>query len=359
MNYLALILLTGLMIGILGSSCPQNPPGKPSPTPQPSPVASPKPTPFNEMTLHTVGSNFYDPKNNKVFLLGAIICCDYPGTASVDEGKEDGWPLITNQALDLMALYKSNFTHIRLGPFTDQGEGPEFVAFKPVGNKVDLYQWNPAFWKKVREVIEHARRLKIYVEVDVVDAWVLERPELSPWSAQNNINGIDEGDCRFLKHHPLGIHEMWIRKVALETGFYDNVLYEISNESSDCNGQGTSVAWEKGVADIIRDELNKNSYPLKPVGSNSEMGMIEESEDFDYIIRHSNNVQPPKNNNPVMVNEQNGEFVAEQGPNGYDRFLRESYRQNTMWQLWRGAMSRANYLRSLDKLKKFRTEHPF
>lgn len=350
-------LITGLLIFIACHHIDE-PPEHPTPTPTPSPTATPTPapTPFDEMTLHTAGSNFYDPKNNKIYLTGVSICCDDPQTKNVDDGKLRGWPWITKSDLSEAASHGANFAVIRLGPFTEQGEGAEFAPYKKVGNKYDLYNFDNAYWDRLKDLILHARSLGVYLQVSVSDAWIMERPDLSPWSIHNNIQGLDEGDCKQLKFPPFGIHEFWIRKVARETGFFDNIFFEVTNESFDCWGQGTSSAWEIGVAKIIRDELGKNNYPLKPIGSNSEMGMLEESEEFEYVIRHSENVQPPKNNSPVVVNEYSGRFAREQGADGYYSNLKASYKQNTSWILWSGEMSLNEYRKALEKLKMFREE---
>ena len=68
----------------------------------------------------------------------AILCCNYEGTPE-DEGKVDGWPWNTEEALNWLASKCVNRTHWRLGPFIDE-EG-EFYGYQMVQVQDDSGKW--------------------------------------------------------------------------------------------------------------------------------------------------------------------------------------------------------------------------
>ncbi|MCC6276813.1 MAG: hypothetical protein IT289_02730 [Oligoflexia bacterium] len=317
------------------------------PPPSPSPTSTPLPPGLTQGPLRVQGRQFVDKTGTPVYLTGAIICCEL--------AKENGWPFISIEALEKIANHKANFTHVRLGPNTPDSEGPEFVAYLNVGNnKVDLYQWNPDFWIRLRQILQRARELGIYVEISLIDAWVLERPDIHAWAAQNNINGIDEGNCDMMRAHPRGIHEAWIRKIAQETGEFDNVMYEIGNETFDCGGTVTPE-WELGIARIMRDELQKRGFGLRPIGTNSHESSIEDHFEIDYINRHVQKVLSG-GSKPMLVNEYNGDFIANLTADQFLSHLREAYSKGTVFHLWRGDLGENKWNKFLIKLRDFHSE---
>ena len=292
--------------------------------------------------LRVKGSTFVNQSGQAVFLAGAIVCCR--------GAKQLGWPLITNAALQQIADNGGNYTHIRLGPFTDN-EGAEFVAYRPVANgKQDLKFWNPPFWTKVRATIEKARSLGIYTEVDLIDAWILEQPELTPWSKNNNVNGVDDALCANLSRAPNPLYERWLRKVVAETGEYDNVIYQIGNETFDCKSKGSSIAYEIGVANIVRDELEQRGFSSKLIGTNSHNDAIENHPLIDYISEHYETA-PIRRSKPTVNNEQASSWVT---VSNFENELREAYRKGTYFQLWRGDLNDSQYREALNKLSAFR-----
>jgi len=148
--------------------------------------------PPGSMALRVDGNRFVDPRGNEVKPLGAIVCCD--------DAKTSGWPLVTLDVLDLFASHGLSYTHCRLGPFTLAGEDdPIYVGYVTVADgRVDLEQFFPAFWQRARGIADRARQLRIYVEFDLIDRWVRQHgetdlPQFDPWSARNNIQGVEAG----------------------------------------------------------------------------------------------------------------------------------------------------------------------
>jgi hypothetical protein len=230
-------------------------------------------------------------------------------------------------------------------------EDAEFVAYRPAANgKQDLNFWNPGFWTRVRKTIEKARSVGIYTEVDLIDAWILERPPLTPWSKNNNVNGVDDALCANLSRAPNPLYERWLRKVVAETGEYDNVIYQIGNETFDCKRKGSSIAYEVGVANIVRDELKQRGFSSKLIGTNSHNDSIENHPLIDYISVHGE-AAPRRRVKPAMNNEQRSSWVS---VSNFETELRRAYRKGTYFQLWRGDLDDNQYRDALQKLGAFR-----
>lgn len=339
MKYIGMILLLGLMV-VSCDKCSYEviTGGMPTPAVTPDGIKI-----LTRGPLKVSGNKFLDRDGKPVFLLGATICCE--------DAKNLGWPFIHASILETFNDVKANYVHIRTGPFTNS-EGPEFVAYKVVNGKVDLNQWDPNFWGKLRTIIYQASLQGVYVEVDLIDAWVLERAELTPWSKNNNIQGVDVGNCDILAQAPGAVHEKWIRKIAAETGEFDNVLYQVGNETFDCNGK-VKDHWEHGVAVIMRDELTKNDYAIKPIGTNSHKSGIEDAEWIDYINKHSKEV-PSVRAKPVMVNEYDSAFISNIGPSGFDRLIRLAGSKGISYHLWKGDLSNEDFNKYLLKILAYR-----
>ena len=243
-----------------------------------------------------------------VELRGAVVCCA--------EAKQNGWPLVSARALRTMARAGVNWTHVRLGPYPPAAEGREYAAYAADGS------WNPEFWARVRGVLAEAARLGVFVEVDVLDAWAFEH--------RRNTFGED---CSALARAPQRHHLKWIRKVVVETGDFPNVMYQVGNETFDCDA---APAWELGVRDALRAALGGRP---RLIGTNSHDPELEEG--FDYAARHVDQAQAP-GARPVIVNE-TGELTPAQF-----RVQRAAARRlGTTFVLWRGGMNGRQWARAL------------
>jgi hypothetical protein len=287
---------------------------------------------------------FYDNNDNRVFLLGAITCCNTPNA---------GWPYVTAAFLEKLAAHDANYATVRMGPFAyalGETDEPHELPYADAGNRLqNLDQWNPAFWQHIRSLLSKARELGIYVEVDVIDGWILERPERTPWSSGNNVNGVNLG-CEVQKQAPSGIVERWVRKVAAETGSFDNVIYQIGNETFDCCGQGSSVAYEVGVARVLRDELQKQGFGSRPVGTNSHSICVECHPEIDYVAKHQASVPNVVCGKPTMVNEY-GEGLP------FEFRVREAISRGVYWQYWRASDSDSVWEANLDLIQQLHAQN--
>jgi len=296
--------------------------------------------PAGDMALHVEGNRFVDPRGNEVKPLGAIVCCE--------DAKANGWPLVTLEALDLFARHRLSYTHCRLGPFTAAGEGdPIYVGYvtTPDG-RVDLEQFFLDFWARARGIADHARQLRIYVEFDLVDRWVRQHgetdlPQVDPWSAPNNIQGVDAGGLAIFRSAPAPIHERWVRKAVAELGGFENVLFQVGNEGF----KSFSEAWEVGVYDLVKDELRRHGFSDRLVATNTQDPDLESR--LDYITRHAREAQRA-GAKPILVNEYEPLDPAE-----VIRQVRRARRFGTHFMYWRGDHVESDWENTLAQLEAF------
>jgi len=296
--------------------------------------------PPGSMALRVDGNRFVDPRGNEVKPLGGIVCCD--------EAKTNGWPLVNLDVLDLFASHSLNYTHCRLGPFTAAGEhDPIYVGYVTVADgRVDLEQWFPPFWERARGVADRARQLRIYVEFDLVDRWIRQHgetdlPQVDPWSARNNIQGIEAGGLAIFRSAPAPIHERWVRKAVAELGEFENVLFQVGNEGF----KSFSQAWEVGVYQLVKDELRRHGFSNRLVATNTQDPALESQ--LDYITRHVPQAQRAEAK-PILVNE-----YAPLPPSEVLRQVRRARRFGTHFMYWRGDHGQNEWESTLAQLETF------
>jgi hypothetical protein len=296
------------------------------------------PSPLPPGALRIDGNRFVDETGQEVRLLGAIVCCT--------EAKENGWPLVTQEALDLFAAHGLNYTHCRLGPFTVAGEkNLNDVGYVTTEDgRVDLEQFYEHFWGRARTLAQHARQRGIYIEFDLVDRWVRQHgesdlPLIDPWSAGNNIQGVEAGGLAIFKSAPQQIHERWIRKAVAELGEFESTLFQVGNEGF----KRYSAAWEVGVYDIVKDELRAQGLSDRLVATNTHDADLEDR--LDYIARHKKKAQAA-GSKPIIVNE-----YAPLPPDEVIRQVNRARDLGTAFMYWRGNHDQSEWLSTLAALR--------
>jgi hypothetical protein len=121
--------------------------------------------------------------------------------------------------------------------------------------KFDLRRYDPEYFRRLRARVAAARARGIYVSVMLFEGWGLqfaERPwnwRSHPLNGANNVNGVNgdvNRDGRGNEIHTLEsprvfrTQRAFVRRVIRTVGAFDNVLYEIANESS----SAYSTAWQ-------------------------------------------------------------------------------------------------------------------
>lgn len=133
------------------------------------------------------------------------------------------------------------------------------------GNKFDLSRWDEAYFVRLRDFVNEARRRNIVVELTFFctffhlveqEAWAV-----SPMNSRNNVNGIGcvpaSGAYDLTNADLTRIQKELIHKLMIELHDADNVYFEIINEAYHWFGP-VSRDWQNEMvrtADEIRHEL--------------------------------------------------------------------------------------------------------
>ena len=159
-------------------------------------------------------------------------------------------------------LIPSTLIHVTPSLFKRTGPG--------IGNdtldKFDLTQFNPEYFKRLRQRIIAADNKGMYVGVMLFQGFSVAKKSakslFSPWdfhpfNKNNNINDID-GDLNqdgeghevhtLSDGNILAIQKAYVRKVIDELNDLDNIIYEISNES-----HAASTEWQYEIINYIHE----------------------------------------------------------------------------------------------------------
>jgi hypothetical protein len=133
------------------------------------------------------------------------------------------------------------------------------------GNKFDLTKWDPAYFARLRDFLDHASRRGIIVEL-VLFCPLYEDSmwQVSPMNARNNVNGlgnVPREDVLTLARSGglLAIQEALARRIVDEVSRFDNVYIEICNEP-----YATKVPddWQRHFATVVGDAVKKQPRPV-------------------------------------------------------------------------------------------------
>ena len=174
-------------------------------------------------------------------------------------------------------------------PYARTGPGTALDG-KP---KFNLTQFDQEYFDRLRSRVSAAGEQGIYVSVMLFQGCSIETkntpPMTKPWRGHpfnraNNINGINgdpNGDDEGSETHTLqipeitAIQESYVRKAVAALNDLDNVLWEISNESS-----GSSKDWQYHMIDFIK-RCEAGQPKQHPVGMTFCIPGCENADLFD------------------------------------------------------------------------------
>ncbi len=231
---------------------------------------------------------FAKPDGQIVYLTGSHTWCDFMDCGATD-------PISStfdyNAYLDFLADHNHNFFRLWRAENARGGEaGPDFW-FNPMpyqrsstccafdgGNKFDLTQFDQAYFDRMRQRVIDAGNKGIYVSIMLFDGWSVESKfgghnpwDGHPYHLNNNINEVDgdlNDDNQGGETHTLSssqvtaLQEAYIRKVIDSVNDLDNVLYEISNEST---GSTANTNWQYHMINYIKS-YEASKAKQHPVG---------------------------------------------------------------------------------------------
>lgn len=176
--------------------------------------------------------------------------------------------------------------------------------------RFDLTRFNDEYFDRLRERVTRAGRHGIFVSIMLFNGWSVEPkgPAVgNPWkghpfNAANNINGIDgdaNGDGAGSEVHRLRapeilrLQEAYVRRVVDAVNDLDNVLFEISNESS-----AGSAEWQYHMIRVLR-EYEAGLPKQHPIGMTVERSgesndaLFRSAADWVAPFRHSSDPLEP------------------------------------------------------------------
>ena len=157
--------------------------------------------------------------------------------------------------------------------------------------KFNVNQFNEEFFNRLRSRVIAAGNRGIYVSIMLFNGWSIEKKgkSVDPWNGHpfnqannaNNVNGDPNKNGNGEATHTLqlpairALHEAYVRKVIDTVSDLDNVLYEVSNETS-----GTSAAtdWEYYIINYVKqyEATKPKQHPIGmtvqwPDGNNTNL----------------------------------------------------------------------------------------
>jgi hypothetical protein len=122
------------------------------------------------------------------------------------------------------------------------------------GNRFDLNRWDPAFFRRLKDLVNQASRRGIVVELNLFTPMYEDAQwSYSPMNAANNVNGIGQvgkHEVYTIDKEPrlLAIQVAMVREIVRELNGFDNIYYEICNEPY---FGGVTRAWHDRITDVI------------------------------------------------------------------------------------------------------------
>lgn len=135
------------------------------------------------------------------------------------------------------------------------------------GNKFDLMRWDPAFFKRLKDLIRYASKRGVVVEMNLFCPMYEESMwSMCPMNVRNNVNGL--GDIA--RHEPLtldrsggliAVQEAMVRKFASELRGFDNVVFEIVNEPY-ATKPPVPDGWQRHMTGVLADAMKDWPRPF-------------------------------------------------------------------------------------------------
>lgn len=198
--------------------------------------------------------------------------------------------------LDLLASVGGNYLR---NTMSDRDEG-NIYAFKKISDeKYDLNQWNEEYWERLTFFLDETSKRGIIVQLTLWDQFDIggRRWDRHPWNPERNINmqpGTWKGRSDFYStvdrnaKDELAFQEKYIDKLLSVCLKFDNVLFNINNESSESGG------WENYWANYIKKaatKAGKEAYVtnMQLSAANAVRHVMSNGDIFDFVDISQNN----------------------------------------------------------------------
>jgi len=265
--------------------------------------------------LHVLPANpryFTDGSGRAIYLTGAHTwntIQDMSSTEPLPGGSFDGylhWLKGFNHNFARLWMVEhawdadDNSTYSPL-PWPRTGDGTALDG-KP---KFDVSKFDESYFDRIRTRALAAQNQGIYVSIMLFDDWSTENAGAwkgHPFNAANNINNINadaNGDGLGIEFHTLdnpeikALQEAYVQKMADTVNDFDNVIYEIANET------GVSRDWQYHFIDYVkRYEATKPKQ--HPVGTTIGYP-VDEMDNAALLGSNSDFIAPGDYDNPPQA----------------------------------------------------------
>ncbi|MDT0687403.1 hypothetical protein [Autumnicola psychrophila] len=188
--------------------------------------------------------------------------------------------------LDLMTSVGANYIR---NTMSDRDEGNVYAFKKVKDEKYDLTKWNNEYWNRLNFFLDETSKRGIIVQLTLWDKFDIG--DQHPWDSDQNINiktGSLNGREDFFStvdrkdDQQLAFQQGYIDKLLSITFKYDNVLYNINNESSESGG------WENYWTRYIKDKAGKTGQKIYVTNmqlsaTNAVRHVMSNPEIFDFV----------------------------------------------------------------------------
>ncbi len=218
------------------------------------------------ISLHSKNQHYFQWRGKPTILVtsgehyGALLNQDFDYVKYFDELQSHG----LNHTRVFAGTYRENnsafgITENVLAPEPGRYLSPWARSSEPGyaagGHKFDLKRWDPAWFTRVKDLLQQASDRGIVVELTLFCPMYNDQLwEICPMNAGNNVNGIGavpREEAFTLKHKELlDIQVATTRKIVQELKEFDNLYYEVCNEPY---FGGVTMEWQHRIVDEIVD----------------------------------------------------------------------------------------------------------
>jgi len=243
-------------------------------------AAEPSPSSSQGRALRLSAVNpryFADGAGRPVYLTGSHVWWNLVGerTWRVNCERGEVRPFDYGDYLDRLASHNHNFIRLWTIELTTWRECGDSVVVAPhpwrrtgPGKafdgrpKFDLRRFDPAYFRRLRARVAAARARGLYVSVMLFEGWGSQfqpqpwRSRAHPFHPRNNVNGLSPDRNRdgqlleiYTMRSPLArrFQEAYVRRVIDTVRGFDNVLFEVANESG-----AFSIPWQYHMIRFVK-----------------------------------------------------------------------------------------------------------
>jgi hypothetical protein len=218
------------------------------------------------LALHPENPHYFQYHGRPTIILtsgehyGAVLNLDFNYVAYLDTLKRDG----LNGTRTWSGAYCEPSSAFQIADNTLAPHAGRFICpwarsdqsgYANGGNKFDLNQWDPAYFSRLRDFVNQARKKGVIVEMNLFCPFYDESMwTLSPMNSINNINGIGgigRTNVYTLDKNQglLAVQDAMVEKIVTELRDFENLYYEICNEPY---FGGVTLEWQGHIAEVIR-----------------------------------------------------------------------------------------------------------